>query len=55
MAGTSAQVAKSRKKNFSSFSYAEALKHINLEALIPWELDVPPVKPTPLFPGGGIA
>lgn len=49
MAGTSAKVPKSKKKNFSSFSYAEAFKQLNLTDLIPWELDAPPVEPSAFF------
>lgn len=49
MAGTSAKVPKSKKKNFSSFSYAEAFKQLHLDDLIPWELAAPPVEPSTFF------
>jgi len=49
MAGTSAKVPKSKKKNFSSFSYAEAFKQLNLDDLISWELDAPPLEPSAFF------
>lgn len=43
------KIPKSKKKNFSSFSYAEAFKQLNLTDLIPWELEAAPIEPSNFF------
>jgi hypothetical protein len=45
----STKVPKSRKKNFSSFSYSEAFKQLNLTDLIAWNIDVPIVPRSAFF------
>jgi hypothetical protein len=45
----STKLPKSKKKNFSSFSYAEAFKQLNLTDLTHWNLDAPPVTPSAFF------
>lgn len=49
MANPAAKVPRSKKKTFSSFSYAEAFKQLNLDNLIPWELDPLSVEPSAFF------
>jgi hypothetical protein len=46
---TLSKIPKSKKKNFSSFTYGEAFKHLNLTDLLPWNLDVPPKEPSAFF------
>lgn len=43
------KIPKSKKKNFSSFSYAEAFKQLNLTDLIQWEVEATPVEPSAFF------
>lgn len=45
----STKLPKSKKKNFSSFSYTEAFKQLNLTDLIPWNIQVSPVTPSAFF------
>jgi hypothetical protein len=45
----STKLPKSKKKNFSSFSYAEAFKQLNLTDLIHWEIEATPVEPSAFF------
>lgn len=49
MSKSPAKLPKSKKKNFSSFSYAEAFKQLNLTDLIPWEIEAKPVQPSAFF------
>jgi hypothetical protein len=46
---TKVKIPKSKKKNFSSFTYAEAFKQLNLTDLIPWHLDATPIEPSAFF------
>jgi hypothetical protein len=46
---TPSKIPKSKKKNFSSFTYAEAFKQLNLTDLIPWELAATPMEPSAFF------
>lgn len=39
----------SKKKNFSSFSMAEAFKQLEIIDLLPWSPTINPVEPTPFF------
>jgi len=38
---------KPRKKNFSSFTPIEAMKQLNLNDLIEWQVEITPKAPTP--------
>jgi hypothetical protein len=38
-----------KKKNFSSFTYAEAFKHLHLKDLQAWHFDVQPLEPSAFF------
>ncbi len=38
-----------KKKNFSSFTYTEALKHLNIKHLCAWSFDTEPVEPSDFF------
>ncbi len=38
-----------KKKNFSSFTYTEAFKHLNLEELRPWEIPSEAIEPSDFF------
>jgi len=38
-----------KKRNFSSFKNDEAFRELNLENLIPWEIDTEPLIPTAFF------
>jgi hypothetical protein len=49
MSKTQPKIPKSKKKNFSSFSYADAFKQLNLADLIPWEIEAKPVEPSAFF------
>jgi hypothetical protein len=49
MSKTPAKIPKSKKKNFSSFTYAEAFKQLNLTDLIHWEIETKPLKPSAFF------
>lgn len=49
MSKTPAKIPKSKKKNFSSFSYAEAFKQLNLTDLIHWEIETESVEPSAFF------
>ncbi len=49
MSKTPAKIPKSKKKNFSSFTYAEAFKQLNLTDLIHWEIDTEPLEPSAFF------
>ena len=37
------------KKNFSSFTYAEAFKYLGIEQILPWAFDVQTIAPTDFF------
>jgi len=43
------KIPKSKKKNFSSFSYVEAFKQLNLTDLIHWAIEATPVPPSAFF------
>jgi hypothetical protein len=43
------KIPKSKKKNFSSFTSAEAFKQLNLTDLIPWAIEATPVQPSAFF------
>lgn len=43
------KIPKSKKKNFSSFTYTEAFKQLNLTDLIHWEIEATPVEPSAFF------
>jgi hypothetical protein len=43
------KLPKSKKKNFSSFSYTEAFKQLNLTDLIHWEIEATPIEPSAFF------
>ncbi len=43
------KIPRSKKKNFSSFSYIDAFKQLNLTDLIPWTLDANPVEQSAFF------
>jgi len=43
------KIPKSKKKNFSSFSYAEAFKQLNLTDLMHWEIETEPLEPSAFF------
>ena len=43
------KLPKSKKKNFSSFSYAEAFKQLNLTDLTHWNINAPPVMLSAFF------
>ena len=45
----STKLPKSKKKNFSSFGYAEAFKQLNLTDLTHWNIDAPLVTPSAFF------
>ena len=45
----STKLPKSKKKNFSSFSYAEAFKQLNLTDLTQWNINAPPVMLSAFF------
>ena len=49
MSKTPAKIPKSKKKNFSSFTYAEAFKQLNLTDLIHWEIETEPLEPSAFF------
>lgn len=49
MSSTLAKLPKSKKKNFSSFSSAEAFKHLQLTDLLPWHLEFIPVELSDFF------
>ncbi len=38
-----------KKKNFSSFTYAEAFKYLNIKQIHPWQFSVIPVEPSAFF------
>lgn len=38
-----------KKKNFSSFTYADAFKHLGIKQLHPWQIDITPVDPSAFF------
>jgi hypothetical protein len=46
---TQSKTPKSKKKNFSSFTYAEAFKQLNLTHLIPWTIAAPPTSPSDFY------
>jgi hypothetical protein len=46
---TQSKIPKSKKKNFSSFTAAEAFKQLDLTDLIPWALKAEPVQPSGFF------
>jgi hypothetical protein len=46
---TKSKIPKSKKKNFSSFTSAEALKQLNLTDLIPWKIETGPIQPSTFF------
>ncbi len=41
--------AKLKKKSFSSFTYKEAFKQLNITELLPWHLDVQFITPSDFF------
>jgi hypothetical protein len=49
MSKAQSKIPKSKKKNFSSFTYTEAFKQLNLTDLIHWEIEATPVKPSAFF------
>ncbi|MEB3336774.1 MAG: hypothetical protein VKJ46_04875 [Leptolyngbyaceae bacterium] len=49
MSKASSKLSKAKKKNFSSFSYADAFRQLNLTDLIPWKLEAPPLQPSSFF------
>jgi hypothetical protein len=49
MSKTPAKIPKSKKKNFSSFTYAEAFKQLNLTDLIHWKIETKPVELSAFF------
>jgi hypothetical protein len=49
MSNTPAKIPKSKKKNFSGFTYIEAFKQLNINDLIHWEIDAAPVEPSAFF------
>jgi hypothetical protein len=40
---------KIKKKNFSSFTYTEAFKYLNIKKIHPWHFEVTPVEPSAFF------
>jgi hypothetical protein len=40
---------KTKKKNFSSFTYGEAFKYLNIEEILPWSFTVEPIAPSEFF------
>jgi len=38
-----------KKKNFSSFTYAEAFKHLGIQEILPWSFAVEPISPSEFF------
>jgi hypothetical protein len=49
MTKAKSKLPKSKKKNFSSFTYTEAFKHLKLTDLLPWELEAIPMEPSVFF------
>ncbi|MEM8603333.1 MAG: hypothetical protein AAGF24_05805 [Cyanobacteria bacterium P01_H01_bin.121] len=49
MSKLSAKSSRGKKKNFSSYSYVEAFKQLNLNDLTPWELDTDSIQPSDFF------
>jgi hypothetical protein len=49
MSKTKSQTPKSKKKNFSSFNYADAFKQLSLIDLIPWQIIANPLEPSNFF------
>lgn len=49
MSDLSSQISRLGKRNFSSFTYAEAFKQLQITELIPWNLDVPALEPSGFF------
>ena len=49
MSKAQSKIPKSKKKNFSSFTYTEAFKQLNLTDLIHWEIEATPVEPSAFF------
>jgi len=45
----SAPPQRQKKKSFSSFTYAEAMKHLGLKQLQPWELEAEPIPLSDFF------
>lgn len=40
---------KIKKKNFSSFTYAEAFKYLGIQEILPWSIAVEPIAPSDFF------
>ncbi|MEY2976618.1 MAG: hypothetical protein ACO31I_19325 [Prochlorotrichaceae cyanobacterium] len=38
-----------KKKNFSSFTYREAFKYLNIEEILPWSFRAEPIAPSEFF------
>lgn len=49
MSETQPKLPKSKKKNFSSFNYAEAFRQLDLLDLISWKIAVEPLEPSAFF------
>lgn len=49
MSETQPKLPKSKKKNFSSFNYAEAFRQLDLLELISWKIAVEPLEPSAFF------
>ncbi|WP_088889966.1 hypothetical protein [Leptolyngbya ohadii] len=49
MSSPQSKIPKSKKKNFSSFSYPEAFKQLGITDLTRWEINVEPVEPSAFF------
>lgn len=49
MSKAQSKIPKSKKKNFSSFTYTEAFKQLNLTDLTHWEIEATPVEPSAFF------
>jgi hypothetical protein len=49
MATAEKKEPKGRKRNFSSFRYAEAFKQVGLTELLPWQIEFAPYSPSDFF------